>query len=478
MTDSGAATLALPVWQNWARTVRATPARICRPRDEASLAALVGRTAAAGTRIRAAGAGHSFTPVAVTDGILLDLEHLTGIESVERRPDGAARVTVRAGTRLYHLHHLLAAHGLAMPNLGDIDRQTLAGSIATGTHGTGLSHGGIATQVCGVRVVTADGAVRSVSVDDAAGSPERDLFELARLGLGAAGVLTAVTLEVVPAFWLRVADRPEPLGPLLEDLRSFARSADHAELYWFPGTHRALTLRRDRLSPDDAGRWATGLSGVGGRLRAVGQEARNLVDGELLSNGALELIGRLATAAPGLTGGLNRLSARALAPRTYVAPSYAIFCSRRRVRFRELEFAVPSAAAGDVIRELDAWQRRTGEPVPLPVEVRFGGPEEPWLSTARGRETAWISVHQYARMPHRRWFEAAERIMVAADGRPHWGKLHTRTAQDLAPHYPLEDVARVRAAVDPGGAFSNPYTDAVLGAASQVVQRAAGSPST
>ena len=140
-----------------------------------------------------------------------------------------------------------------------------------------------------------------------------------------------------------------------------------------------------------------------------------------------------------------------------MAPSFEVFCSKRRVRFRELEFAVPRAAAADLLRELADWHRHTGEPVPFPIEVRFGGPEEPWLSTARGRDTAWIAVHQYARMSYHRWFEAAERILVAGDGRPHWGKLHTRTAEQLAKHYPLDDVARVRAAADPGGAFSNPY---------------------
>ncbi|GAB2467532.1 D-arabinono-1,4-lactone oxidase [Xylanimonas ulmi] len=460
MPDNDAA----PTWENWARTARATPARLAHPRDEAGVAEVVARAAAAGLRVRARGAGHSFTPAAMTDGVLLDLERLAGLEAVERRHDGAARVTVRAGTRLFHLHHLLASHGLAMTNLGDIDRQSIAGAISTGTHGTGLAFGGLATQVSGVRVVTADGAVRGGGIDDAVGSPERDLFELARLGLGTAGVLTAVTLEVVPAFWLRAREEPAPLGPLLADLDTFARSADHAELYWFPGTRRALTIRNQRLAPDDAAAWATDQSGLKGRLRLLRQEARGLVDEELLSNGAFEVVNRLATAAPGLTAGLNRISARTLAPREHVAPSYQVFCHKRRVRFREMEYALPRAVVGEALTELDRWLRRTGEAVPFPVEVRFAAPDDVWLSTARGRETAYVAAHQYARMPHRRWFDAAERILVEAGGRPHWGKLHTRTAEDLAAHYPLDDVARVRRALDPAGVFANPYVDAVLGA--------------
>jgi FAD-linked oxidoreductase len=441
----------------------AMPARQGRPRDEAELASQVARAAAAGLQVRAVGAGHSFTPAAVTDGLQLDLERLAGLEVVERRPDGTARVTVRAGTRLYHLHHLLAAHGLAMTNLGDIDRQTLAGAISTGTHGTGLHFGGLATQVSGVRVVGPDGSVRSGGVDDPAGSPERELFELARLGLGTAGVLTAVTLEAVPAFWLHAREEPWPLERVLEDVDAYAASADHAELYWFPGTHRALTIRNERLSPDDAARWATDRSGLKGRLRMVGQETRGLIDEELLSNGLFEVVNRLATAAPGLTASLNRLSSRAQGGGERVAPSYQVFCHKRRVRFREMEYAVPREAVAGVITELDAWLRRTSEPVPFPIEVRFAAADDVWLSTARGRETAYVAVHQYVRMSHRRWFDAAEQILVAAGGRPHWGKLHRRTADDLAAHYPFDDVARVRAAVDPDGVFANAYTDAVLG---------------
>ncbi len=450
------------LWENWARTASASPADFVRPRDEEALARAVTRAATKGMRVRAHGAGHSFTPVAVTDGLRVDLEDMAGLEAIERRHDGTARVTVRAGTHLYHLHHLLAAHGLAMANLGDIDRQTIAGAISTGTHGTGLAFTGLAGMVCGVRLVTADGTVRSVSVDDAPGSPERELFEVARLGLGVVGVLTAVTLEVVPAFWLRANERPDRLEAFLEDPDAYARSADHAELYWFPGTHNVLTLRNERLSPDEAAQWGTDQSGLKGRLRLLRQEARGLVDDELMSNGLFELANRLSTAAPGLTAGINRFSSRALGARERVAPSYQVFCRKRRVRFREQEYAVPRAAVGDVVRELDAWHRRTGEPVPFPVEVRFAAPDDVWLSTARERDTAYVAVHQYLRMPYRRWFDAAEQIFIAAEGRPHWGKMHRRTGAELAVHYPLGDVARVRHAVDPDGVFGSPYVDGVL----------------
>jgi L-gulono-1,4-lactone dehydrogenase len=453
------------LWTNWSRTATARPVRRAAPRDEAELASLVAAAAEDGLRVRAVGAGHSFTPAAVTDGLFLDTDALAGIERIEQRDDGSALVTVAAGTRLYALNRLLAAEGLAMRNLGDIDRQSVAGAISTGTHGTGSRFGGLATQVHGVRVVGPDGKVTTASADDAPGSAERDLFEVARLGLGTVGVLSAVTLDVVPAFLLRAQEEPWPLDRVLEDIDAYADGNDHAELYWFPATRRALTLRNNRLSPDEALAWAAARGGVRGAMRAAGAQARTVLDEEVLSNGVYGLINRIAAAAPRSVPVLNAVAARGLAARTYVAPSHQVFTTRRRIHNREMEYAIPRAAARDALGELDAWLRRSREPVPFPVEVRFTPADDLWLSTARGRDTAYLAVHQYWRMPHERFFDAAERIFVAAGGRPHWGKLHTRSAADLAEHYPLADVARVRAAVDPDGVFRNAYTDSVLGPA-------------
>ena len=449
----------------WGRTATSHPARRAAPRDEAELAALVAGAAAGGLRVRAVGSGHSFTPAAVTDGLHLDLDHLSGIESVVPQTDGTALVTVLAGTRLHQLNRMLAVLGLAMRNLGDIDRQSIAGAISTGTHGTGARLGGLATQVRAVRVVGPDGAVHSASQDAPPGSPERELFEVARLGLGTVGILTAVTLEAVPAFLLRATEEPWPLDRVLDRLDEYVDANDHAELYWFPGTRRALTLRNNRMSPDDERAWTARQAGAMGAARRTGLQARSLVDEELLSNGAFMLVNRAAAAAPRLVPLLNSVSARALGRRTYVAPSYQVFTTRRRVRFVEMEYALPREALTEVLGELDSWLRVSREPVPFPVEVRFAAADDVWLSTARGRESAYVAVHQYVRMPYQRWFDAAEKILTAVGGRPHWGKLHTRTAADLGEHYPLGDVARVRSAVDPDGVFRNVYSDAVLGVA-------------
>ncbi len=432
-------------WQNWARTASSRPVRVERPRDVAELAACVATAAEQGLTVRAVGAGHSFTAAAATDGVLLSLDAVDAIEQVQRRPDGTTLVTVGAGIRLAALNGALAALGLALRNLGDIDRQSIAGAISTGTHGTGARLGGLATQVVAARLVTAAGEVVETSP-----TQEPELFELARLGLGSAGVLAAVTLETVPAFLLRAVEEPWPLDAVLEQLDGpdgLVEGNEHFEFYWFPHTRRALTKRNNRV---DSG---AGLNPL-----------RRWVDDELLSNTVFEATNRLATAVPAVTRRLNAVAARSLSARTYVAPSPQVFASPRRVVFREMEYAVPRAAVRDVLAEVDRWVESSGERLPFPAEIRFAAADDLWLSTAHGRETAYLAVHQYWRLPHERYFSAVERIVAEHDGRPHWGKLHGLDAERLAQLYPrFADAQRVRAQADPTGVFDNPYLTRVFG---------------
>ena len=432
-------------WRNWAGTASAVPARRARPRDVADLARLVAQ--AGDLRVRAVGGGHSFTPAAVTDGLMLDLDAMAGVHDVVPQADGTTHVTLAAGTRLARVNSELAARGLAMRNLGDIDHQSLAGAISTGTHGTGARLGGLATQVVGAQLVTATGEVLDV---DATHEPET--FELARLGLGAVGVLSAVTLECVPAFRLEAREEPWALDAVLEGLDGpdgLVEGNDHFEFYWFPHTRRTLTKRNNRVADD-----------VDAPLSPV----RRWVEDEVLSNALFAATNRIATAFPAATPRINALASRALSPRRYTAPSAEVFISPRRVRFREMEYAVPRAALPQVLAQIDRWIETQDARIPFPVEVRFAAADDLWLSTAYGRETAYVAVHQYVRLPHTRYFAAVERIVADVDGRPHWGKLHGLGADRLAQLYPrFDDARRVRAAADPRGRFANDYLDRVLG---------------
>jgi len=434
----------MATWHNWARTETASPRRFDTPSTVDDLVAVVACAARRGDRVKAVGAGHSFTGVAVTDGTMISLDEMSGILSAEPTPTGAL-VTVYAGTRLRELSALLWAMGLALPNLGDIDVQSIAGAVSTGTHGTGTQFNGLASSVRGLTVVLADGSVAECS-------PEHDpaLFEAARLGLGALGVLATLTLECVPAFRLRAHEAPSSLRETLADVESVRTGVDHFEFYWFPHTDGVLTKHNTRLDGPAP-------------VQPVGR-IRGLVDDELLSNGLFSAFQQVCTRAPAAIPPLNRVASRALSARTFVDRSYRVFASNRRVRFREMEYAVPAETLPAVIREIETWLRESDTRIGFPVEVRFAASDDVWLSTAHGRETAYVAVHQYHRGEHRAYFEAVEQIMRAVDGRPHWGKLHGRTADDLRPTYPrFDDFLAVRDRVDPERMFANPYLDRVLG---------------
>lgn len=432
-------------WQSWAGSASCSPERVVAPRTVAEVAA----TVTSARELRVVGGGHSFSPVVCTDGVLMTVDALRTVGEPEPLPRTEGRathtVTVGAGLRLRELNRALAARGLAMSNLGDIDSQSVAGAISTGTHGTGGAAAGLATMVRGVGLVLADGSHVEVS-------PESDpaLFEVARLGLGAAGVLTSVTLAVEPAFTLRAVEEPWPLARVLAELDGpdgLLATNEHVEMFWFPHTDRALTKRNNRVPADDA------------PLHPV----RGWVDDELLSNQVFELANRVGARAPRTVPTLARISARALGPRVYTAPSHEVFVSARRVRFHETEWALPRAAMPAVLAELEQWIDRTRTPVSFPVEVRFAAAEDVWLSTAHGRDTAYVAVHQFHRGDHRALFAAAQDIMVAHDGRPHWGKMHDLDAGRLAHLYPrFDDALRVVARADPAGRFRNAHLRQVL----------------
>ncbi|MFD4367844.1 D-arabinono-1,4-lactone oxidase [Rhodococcus sp. NPDC058521] len=436
--------MALDTWRNWAGTQSAHPHRFETPQSVSELRKIVQDAARRGLHVKAVGAGHSFTGVAVTDGVLINLDALTGIETLNLIADGA-HVTVLAGTRLHDLNEMLWYRGFAMTNLGDIDAQSIAGAISTGTHGTGAGFGGLATQVVGLQIVLSDG-----SVADCSPTENAELFEAARLGLGAIGILSKITLHCVPLFSLTAVEAPESLDDTLAQLQRDRELVDHFEFYWFPHTRRTQTkrnTRRPRNTPN------TPVHPV-----------RAYVEDEILSNAVFEGVNRISTLVPSAIPRINRLTSRALGRREFTDRSYRVFASARRVRFREMEYAIPADALEATLTEIDNWVNRSGFTVAFPVEVRFAAADDVWLSTAHGRETAYIAVHQYHRREHETYFDAVEQIARAVDGRPHWGKMHSRTADDLRSTYRhFDDFLAVRDKYDPDRMFDNPYLQQVLG---------------
>jgi L-gulono-1,4-lactone dehydrogenase len=434
------------VWRNWAGTATAAPARWCRPRSEAEIAAAVKDAAASGLTVRALGSGHSFTAVAATSGVALDLSGWTGITAADTR---TGLVTVRSGTTLRALNAELGGLGLAMANLGDIDVQTVAGALNTGTHGTGARLGGLATQIEGLELVLADGSVAACSA-----STRPDLFAAARIGLGALGVVTSVTLRCVPAFTLLADERPQPLEEILEQFDALAEGNDHFEFYWFPYGRNALVKRNNRVS---------GPAGAAGSVPPL-PAWRRFWEFEVMENAGFGALCRLGRARPRLIPALNKFSSSALSARTYTETSHRVFVTPRRVRFTESEYAVPRESLGFVIAELRRAVPRLAHPVMFPVEIRVAAADDIWLSTAHGRESAYIAIHQYTGLPYQDYFDRFEAIVAEVAGRPHWGKMHSLDAARLSALYPrFGDFLRVRSEADPEGRFGNAYLTRVLG---------------
>ncbi|WP_221090982.1 D-arabinono-1,4-lactone oxidase [Deinococcus aquaedulcis] len=425
-------------WTNWSGTVQATPVRVERPTTVEEVAAVVRRAAQHGLKVRAVGAGHSFTPLAATDDVLLSLDAFSGIESLDA---AAGTVTVRAGTRLGVLGDALHARGWALENLGDIDTQSVAGAVSTGTHGTGLGLGSLSTQVQALTLVDGRGAVVTVPPGD-------ERRRAAALALGALGVLTHVTLRVRPAYALHCAVRPARLSDMLALLPEYARSRRHFEFFWVPHTDTVQAKWTHEVPLD----------------MAHERGARGALNELLLENGALWLLSATSRRWPRATPAVCRATALAITPQDRVGAAHRVFRSARLMRFREMEYAVPVAAAASAVRDLRAAFARWAYPVNFPVEVRFVRGDDLLLSPASGGDVAFIAVHTFQGVPHDRYFADAEAIFRAHGGRPHWGKMHGLSAAELSRLYPgWADFQAARAVLDPDGRFVTPYLARLLG---------------
>jgi L-gulono-1,4-lactone dehydrogenase len=430
-------------WTNWSRLETARPTREATPSDVDEVVAEVRRALDTGGRVKMVGTGHSFTAISAPEGTMLRPQALTGIVAVDR---DALTVTAYAGTPLKDLNAALERLGLSLHNMGDIAEQTLAGAISTGTHGTGGTAAGLAAQVVGMELVTGTGEVLRATVTE-----NPDVLDVARVGLGALGILTTVTFRVEPVFVLEAQEQPMSWDEALGTFDEMTEAADHVDMYWFPHTDRMLTKRNTRRGTD--------LS-----VAEPLPRFRGWLDDEFLQNTAFGVLTAGANRVPRVIPRMNRMAASLLSPRTYSDVPHRVFTAARRVVFREMEYAVPRAAGLEVLRQcrkaLDASDLR----ISFPVEIRVAPADDIPLSTAGGRDSFYLAFHTHRDAEHRDYFALMEPILRDHDGRPHWGKVHTRTAADLAPAYPrFGDFLALRDRLDPQRVFANDYLRRVLG---------------
>ena len=435
-------------FRNWSGHVHAHPHTFVQPTSAGELSDVLQAAATSGQRVRAVGAGHSFTPVAAGDDVMVNLDHLSGIIAVD---EVTKRVRFHAGTRLRDIPTLLAPFGLALANQGDVNPQALAGAISTSTHGTGIGFTGFAGTITGLSLMGPDGSVRRLSA-----STDPEVFDLARVSLGVLGIITEIELQCVPAFDLIAEELVMDVDELLAGLEPRMRAADHFEFYWFPHTDTALTKTNTRV----------GLAEIGpGHLAEAGVRNRflNLLDKEVVENGALRLAVELGAAVPSLVPRINRIAQSAVSDRTYRAPGHDVFVTPRRVRFNEMEYAVPFESGAEVIREVRSAIESKGWTISFPLEVRSAAADDVPLSTAYGRPTMYIAVHRFVKEDFTEYFRVVEQICRRHGGRPHWGKIHSLGAADLREIYPrFDDFATLRRELDPHAMFGNRFTDSLF----------------
>ena len=429
----------MPSWSNWAGNQLSKPVRIERPSSESEVVEIVLRAVAEHLRVKVVGSGHSFTGIAVPDEVMIDLAQMNRVVNVDHV---GGVITVQAGIVLSDLNAYLESHKLSMPNLGDVTYQTLAGAVSTSTHGTGLQRTGLAAQIRAFKLVTSSGEVLTCDPVHNA-----EIFHCGRVSLGALGVITEVTLNVVPAFNLRAVEQPMRISHVLDNFAQLIQENDFFEFYWVPHTKWALT-KANNVSMDaidSPGRFATWYNKM---------FMENYAFGLLCRVGRLfpKLIPKLATILPS-SGRVE-----------YVNVSHRIFSSKRLVKFYEMEYSIALESLVPALREVMQMVEDRGFLISFPVEVRCTGSDDIPLSTSTGRRSAYIAVHMFKGCEYTEYFAAVETILRKHEGRPHWGKIHNLDASDISSLYPeYQRFIEVRNQLDPEGVFTNDYLRRVLG---------------
>ncbi|PKQ09505.1 MAG: FAD-binding protein [Alphaproteobacteria bacterium HGW-Alphaproteobacteria-12] len=421
-------------WKNWSGGQSATPEIRLAPASEAELSEIVKTSV---TPIRAVGAGHSFSPLVPTQGTLLSLDRLNGL--IGHDPE-RQRATLRAGTRLGAMGDLLAAKNLALANLPDINKQTIAGAISTATHGTGADIGSLSSFVTAMRLTTASGDALDC---DETSNP--DLLSAARVSLGALGIVTQTTLQARPLYKLKRRTWTAPVEEMLEQAPALWASHRNFEFYYVPYSGMTIGITNDETDEPET------------------PEPVNEDDDGLRQ---LQQLQDWLGWSPAARRWLIQKILGGTAPETRVDYSHKTLSTERNVRFNEMEYHLPREEAITALREIiDAIETNNVE-VFFPIEFRTTAPDDAWLSPFYKRESCSIAVHRFHEEDYKPYFGLIEPIHRKHDGRPHWGKLNTLVAADFAALYPKwKDFLEVRAELDPEGKFLNPYLKKVFGIA-------------
>lgn len=425
-------------WKNWAHTSDCRPEKWFYPTSIQEVRTIVKEAAKQNKTLRVVGAGHSFTRLVETDDWLISLDRLTGIDewNVEE-----GTVTVFAGTRLYELGEELGKRGYSQENLGDINVQSIAGAISTGTHGTGIAFGIVSSQIIEIVLVTGTGDVVTISETE-----NSEVFKASLVSLGCLGIVVKVKLKIIKSPVYQFRSYKMDYATLELQLDQLIASNRHFEFYLFPYSDlvqiKTMNITEERPQ------------------KTFFYQLKNLV----LENYLFFFVSECCRLFPKSSKFFSRLSAKGVGSSTISAYSYQLFATPRLVRFREMEYSIPLPYLKAALREVRATIEKNQFAVHFPIECRMVKADDLWLSPSYERDSAFLAFHMYKGMLYESYFQNMENIMRKYEGRPHWGKIHYVSHKELLSLYPkLSEFLTIREQLDPNGLFLNEYVAKLLG---------------
>lgn len=425
--------------ENWAGNVKWTPREVLLPKTEDEIAAIIKKATSSGKSIRTVGSHHSFTPLLATDSVSLSLDDMQGLISKEPNK----RAIAWAGTKLKRLSELLAENGLAQENMGDINVQSLAGAISTGTHGTGMTLGSVGTQVEEITFVNGLGELITLNEEN-----NYHEFKCAQLSLGSLGVITRMKVRCKELYNLELDIRKEKLSDVLANLDAIVNENRHFEFYSIPNSQWSQTKRSNIVSQE---------AGTTSKFSAF-------INDIVLENWALQLLCSINKTIPSSSKTISNLIGSFISNEKKIQQSHKVFSTVRNVKFTEMEYNIPYESYQDVVKELLKLIDKNNYRISFPQEHRFVQADDIYLSPAHNRKSAYIASHVYKGMDNKRYFKDLEDLFIDFGGRPHWGKMHTRDAAFFRKAYPkFDDFLQVRAKHDPNGVFLNDHLKMVFG---------------
>ena len=425
--------------KNWAENVQWNPTEVEYPSSEEEIQKVVINSLNANKKIRVIGAGHSFTPLCVTGETSVSLDNYQGISSVDKENNTA---TIKGGTKLRLLGELLFKEGLAMENLGDVDIQSIAGTISTGTHGTGINFGTISTQVIALKFINGKGDIVSCSSTE-----DKSLFKAAQVSLGCLGIITEITIQCIPTYKLKLQNKKEKLTNVLATLPRRNSENRNFEFYWIPYTDTAWTKTSNVVKDSEPSKI----------------NFFNYWTEYVLENYVFKVFCELARIFPSQNKTVAKITATSISNVKKVYYSHKVYATQRMVKFTEMEYNIPAEAHEDVFKDIAKLVNTKKFNIHFPIENRWVKADDIYMSPAYGRDSAYIACHVYKGKKYQSYFNALEEVFRAYGGRPHWGKMNTISAIDVVGMYPkYDEFMKHRKEQDPDDIFVNTYVAKLL----------------